>query len=307
MYSLIVIDYYSMEKTISYIFKVQKYIISNSLFHAIIVDNAENKSGFIICEKHFGQGDKIKFRNDCEVFSYFTNYGIILYCSSGKNLGYAKGNNLGAALAKFYFKDPYYLISNNDLDLVDTLYWEKVEKIFNEDSHIAVIGPKVIGIDGKPQSPHKKVGPFTTLILYYWAINKLFKLSDLDYTNKSKECYRVIGCFMFVRASSFHNVGGFDSHTFMFAEEMILSELLKKEADYFYFWNEYVVIHEHGYTTKKTNNTIQNEKWSYESCRYYYKSYRKTSKLFLLIADINFKLYIIKLKIKLYFKKLLWR
>ena len=50
IFSLIVIDYYSIEKTLKYIEQIQQHILYGKQFHAIIVDNSEDGSGLAVTE-----------------------------------------------------------------------------------------------------------------------------------------------------------------------------------------------------------------------------------------------------------------
>lgn len=293
MYSLVIVDYNSMDKTVQYVKKFLRKVSDREQIHIIIIDNADTSAGITILAERFGEYKIVKVENYKNILEFTFGLNTIIYYNSGENLGYAKGNNLGTQIADILFDDPYYIISNNDLSLTDRLDLGVFQKIFDHDSKIAVIGPRIIGLDGKEQSPHKKIGAIKYLILNYWL--RTFPVpwkSDHDYTNENKRCYRVMGSFMIVRASAFCDVGRFDSETFMFAEEMILSERLAKKGYYFYFYNDYTVVHEHGTTVKKSASAIRAEKWAFQSCCYYYKKYRNTSEIIIFLAKVNFEVYI---------------
>lgn len=305
MYSLIIVDYCSIDKTVAYIKNFLDNVTEKEKYHVVIVDNAESDNAVEILKKKFNLKKIVKLNqinNDIYIFDFMDT--VIIYCKSGGNVGYARGNNLGTLIADELFGDEYYIISNNDLAFNSVFEMKKFLHIFDSDSHIAVIGPKIIGLDGKTQSPHKKIGPIKHLIFNYWFRSWPFYWKcDHDYTGKSKKCYRVMGSFMVIRADAFQKAGRFDANTFMFAEEMILSERLEKIGFYCYFYDDYTVIHEHGTTVKKKASAVRAEKWAFDSCCYYYEKYRKTNKVILKWAKINFKIFLLYFSIILYWKK----
>ena len=107
-----------------------------------------------------------------------------------------------------------------------------------------------------------------------------------------------MGSFLFLRSNAFNMVEGFDEHTFLFAEEMILSERMLQAGYKCYFFNELTVVHEHGATRKNTNSVINSFKWSFESCLYYCKEYRNVSLIIAAIAKMHFACFLLLYRIK---------
>lgn len=308
MYSLIIVDYCSMEKTVEYINHFFSKVTCSQLFHVIIVDNVNSPFGIKLLTEKYGVFEFIEISDFDNVYKFNSSKKTIIYCNAMENLGYAKGNNLGTKLADALFKDEYYIICNNDLELISPFIQEDFQKIFDTDSNIAVIGPRIIGLDGKDQSPHKKPNAVSHLIFNYWFKNWPFHWKcDYDYDSKSKKCYRVMGSFMVIRAKAFRKVEGFDPNTFMFVEEMILSERLSKKGYYNYFYNGYSVIHEHGASVKKTASAVEAEQWSFDSLCYYYKTYRNTPDFLIKIAKVNFVIYKSMIPLKVIIQKLIVR
>lgn len=305
MYALIIVDYNSIDKTIKYIHDFLAQSKDVNSIHPIIIDNSpKNSEGYV---KQYYEGTFYEvYVNGKRVLVIEMPEGTkIIYCYSGENLGYAKANNLGSEIADILFDDPFYIISNNDLKLVEPFDGNTFESIFYKDPEIAVIGPKIIGIDGKRQSPHKKVGAFKLLIAYYWFNRWPFRWKpDYDYTDTSKICYRVMGSFMIIKAVPFRLAGRFDPNTFMFAEEMILSERLNSIGYKMYYYNDYTIVHEHGASVKKVSSVIKSEQWSFDSCCYYFERYRKTGCGIIKIAKLNFKIYKCILYLKNWLKKI---
>lgn len=136
----------------------------------------------------------------------------------------------------------------------------------------------------------------------YKAIPKL-KQINYDVVNNAQdgEVYRIIGAFMLAREKPFFEVGGFDEHTFLYAEEPILTERFREKGYKIWYTNEVKIIHEQGVsTTDRTKTGIENllvkRKRVFDSEMYYYEKYRNCSRLDILLAKWMFQFYILKLR-----------
>lgn len=212
--------------------------------------------------------------------NYTDSTDKIFIIPSHENLGFAKGNNLGADFIIKNFKCEYLLFSNNDIiikhgDIVKKLI-EKIEY----DSNIGLIGPEVIGLNGERQSPE----PFIPMSdRYVWMyiltpfISKDYKRKrfKLNYASIATEGYhyRVMGSFFIMPAKTFLEIGTMDSNTFLYAEEMIIAERLKRIGKKVYFYPHSTVIHAHGTTTKKHLGQKKISIIQSISEKYYYTNY----------------------------------
>lgn len=297
MLSVIIVDYNSIEATLKYIEHLNQKIICEKI-HFIIVDNGNN---FDKIECLSEQYKRLMRYNNSTIYEFTISSIPVVYIDSGSNLGYARGNNLGVSVSNTLFKDPYILISNNDIILQEITDFRDISYVFDSDRNIAVIGPKVIGLHGERQSPHKKISWFKALFLYYWGLvlGHNFQIGrDTLNSNKNEYVYRVMGSFMFVRKAAFLDVGMFDESTFMFFEESILSEKLEKKGYKTFYYNDMEIIHNHGSTVKKNSTIETSMKWAFDSCCYYYKNYRLVNPLIINLAKRNFDLYLLLYRIK---------
>ena len=101
----------------------------------IIVDNAsQNGSGLRLKEK----------------------YANIPYCSvllNEKNLGFARGNNIGYRYAKEQFSPEYIIVMNNDVLIDDVDFSQKIKAIHDE-TNFDVLGPDILSVkSGIHQNP----------------------------------------------------------------------------------------------------------------------------------------------------------
>ena len=99
-----------------------------------------------------------------------------------------------------------------------------IEKL-QSNSQIGIIGPKVLGLDNRCQSPHPYISFFKKYIVI--PLSSLFlsaktkrKFFDFDYPEKAKEGfhYMVMGSFFMVRMNDYISCGMMDSNTFMYYE-----------------------------------------------------------------------------------------
>lgn len=291
MYSLIVVDYNSIEATCRYI-ENYSACLEYGPVHAVIVDNGNRQDTLSVVRTQINAEPVVCAFEDRTLWRFTTPKMDVIYCASGENLGYARGNNLGARIADIFFGDYYYIVSNNDLILPETLDLSVFTAWFDSHPETAVIGPGVVGVDGVAQSPRKHQGAFTKLIGWYWCMGPLKKyVDDIYYGAPQGKCDWIMGCFMVIRAKAFWQVGGFDENTFLFAEEMILSDRLKKAGFEVCYVPAFTLIHNHSATVKKTFAVQQGFQLSFDSNCYYYKQYRGASACLLTLAKWNFALY----------------
>lgn len=295
MYSVILVDYNSIEKTLEYIEKCIAGLRSEKKLSFIIVENG-SRADDKIPESSYGSGTEkycAAVKGNITVYSYQSH--AVVYYQAEENLGYAKGNNRGVRISEELFSDEYYIISNNDIGFPKPLELDRITERFRREKNIGVIGPKVVGADEKEQSPRKKMSVFSLLFLSYWyaaAYGLLGKqVSDIDYDNRSKYCYWVSGCFMVVRAAALKKCHYFDEGTFLYAEEMILAERLGEKGYKMFFDNSIEVYHEESMTVKTSHSLLDRIEMSFRSQLYYFVRYRRISRLTKRLAVMNFRVY----------------
>jgi len=308
MVSVIIVDYKTIEKTCDYIEHLADNVEYKELYHYIIIDNDVHSSALEYLKSRYGSCYRVETLENREIMVFNTQVGEVSYCVYGENAGFAKGNNLGVSTSSYLYHDEYYIISNNDLRLKKKLNIYKIINVFKSDNCISVIGPRIEGVDSKLQSPYKKATPFYLLIVYQWSrFWPFYSKGDLIEMNHSGYCYRIMGCFMIIKAEPFKEIGGFDEETFMYCEEMILSERMKSKGYKCYYYNDYTVVHEHGSTVKQYVNNTKNDRWTYSSLLYYCKEYRNAGSVLLFFATLsralNVRVMYLKEGVKKYLRK----
>lgn len=184
-----------------------------------------------------------------ELVRKYKSSDIVTIIINEKNLGFAKGNNVGIKYARENFQADFVCCLNND-----TLLYDK-EFIYNciceyERSGVAVIGPKVILKNGIIQKFKMTLEPIEeyerqlhnledfckvckrrglkSTILNTYLGKILYNACKCKIYKKRKENVILHGCCLIFTPSFFEKLEGFDERTFMFREEELLYLLLKK-------------------------------------------------------------------------------
>ena len=198
-----------------------------------------------------------------------------------ENDGFAAGCNAGAAALCADADIDLLLFTNNDLHLqTDDVVDRLIDKL-EERPDIGIIGPEIIGTDGKRQSPEPYLGLWKRYVWMYLSTPFLTKAAKrrifcLDAADEAKEgeCYRVMGSFFLCPRKAWQQAGGMDPHTFLYAEEPILSERMLRIGLKTYFLPSVTVVHEHGSTIRKHIDSKKASWLQFRSNAYYYRAYR---------------------------------
>lgn len=267
--------------------------IENENTDIIILDNGSNEK------------EKIKLINFCRNQNWELLYEDFLDSKNTKynkgylvllksNYGYAKGNNFGLKLAyKLNYK--YCLIANNDI-ILKTPIIRELKSQLQRNENIAIIGPKVIGPNGNWQGPYEKVGLYECFFypVFYpilYPIEKIRKKiikkaleKSLKQSNFFVYSYSISGCCMLTKIKALAEVEFFDTNTFLYWEEGILSEKLIKKGFLVAFYSKIYIQHLEGHSTNKLN---KKKNFLYiSSALYYFQKYRKYG---------HFRIFLIKL------------
>ena len=290
MIAIIIVNYRDEERTINYIKEELSKVKSP---HMIVIVNNEATD----------ETDKILISNLNAVLVNDTNLNPLssncYVISQPKNLGFAKGNNLGAEFSLKHFDISHFLISNNDIRFINDDVVERLIEKLETLTDIGLIGCKVVGLDGANQSPEPYFTFWSRYIWMYWLTpfltsTKKTKIFQLDYSQKALEGehYKIMGSFFIINALDFKNCGMMDPNTFLYAEEMILSDRLKKINKKTYYYPAVAVLHEHGKTINQYFKIAKSMKLQFESEVYYYRTYHGVSLLSIYIGKMSLNIYI---------------
>lgn len=158
------------------------------------------------------------------------NYPQIELVHNRQNGGFAKGYNEGLEQIKGKFE--YYVLLNSDVEV--TPNWiEPIIKLMEEDETVSACQPKVLSYTNKNLFEHAGAcGGFMDKNAYPFCRGRIFKEIEKDehQYDTIKEIFWATGACMFVRSSSFHELGGFDEDYFAHMEEIDLCWRMKLHA-----------------------------------------------------------------------------
>lgn len=179
--------------------------------------------------------------------SKYNGHDKVVLLHSDKNLGFAKGNNLGFVYAKNELKADFIVMLNNDTVLKQQDFNEVLVKKFEAENY-GVLGPDIITADGYHQNPGSKQSwELSELRIYRLkkTIQKFLCISS-KYANKkanSRGEYRkttlegdvkntiLHGACMIFSPVYIHKFDGICDETFLYMEE----DILKLYADHYGF------------------------------------------------------------------------
>lgn len=217
------------------------------------------------------------------------------------NSGFAKGSNIGAKFAIDVLKADYILFSNDDIKFVDNDVVDRMKEKMRMVPKAGIIGPRVVGLKGELQSPEPYMSFWDRMVWMYlstpfFSKEKKIHRFHLNYSQEAKEGfhYKIMGSFFMVRAQDFINCGMMDEHTFLYAEEPILTERMNEIGLKPYYYPMVGVLHNHGATTKQHLKKNQGHDLKFESECYYYRHYRQTPLWQIIVGKIVHKLMSLK-------------
>lgn len=225
-FAFVILHYNTVEDTNACVESIRKHIGIRS-YKIIVVDNASpNQSGVFLAQKYSTSDD-------------------VLVILNKKNVGFARGNNIGFKYAKSELKAEFIVLMNNDTQI---LYDDFVLKIRNEyeASDCALIGPKIITpnppFDSNPgpsELPTIKELLKNQFIIYLYLLLSYIHLDDLVHKkfgrqeklrldkadkaiDKRIENVKLHGCFWIFTPNYINKFDGLNPKTFLYNEEPLL-------------------------------------------------------------------------------------
>lgn len=273
---IIILEYNNFEDTLNCIASVLRHNTADVKF--IIIDNASTDKRIVGKIKH---GISMLFPDkDTKNIDNNNILPEITFIENETNDGYAAGNNIGLNYA---FKDPtieYILILNSDILFVEDIIPQLIKDI-NHQKDAAIISPLLYkkGLKEIDGNCARSEISNNEILLFYWPYPfDMFKIAQkrkIDITNKQGLIRIDIpsGSCMFGRKELFRSIGGFDSNTFLYLEEDILQEKIKKINLFSYIDTNIKCIHL-GATSIKKRPSAFIANVGIESVYYFAKTYR---------------------------------
>lgn len=269
-YGVVIVAYHSFERVVNYLRNELPKLGDEAVI--AVVNNAataeESTALAIACQAYQVDGTEKRLPENQRIF--------LLHFE--ENLGYGKGNNRGAFFLIHNFNVQFLLFSNDDIEVQSNQVLNQLSLILDNNPEMKIIGPRVVGLTGRDQSPHWK--PISLYREVAW--NLLFFLrrptkhaaKKKDLIATTEYCYWVSGAFFLVDAAAFLRVGGFDENVFLYNEEKILSERFLKHGWLCGWTPDVTVLH---YEGASTDISVNKRALLQASSCYYYQYYRHYS------------------------------
>jgi hypothetical protein len=168
------------------------------------------------------------------------------------NEGFAKGYN--TALKQV--KADYYILLNSDVEV--TRNWiQPVIDLMESDKTIAACQPKILSYHRKHEFEYAGAsGGWIDMLGYPFARGRIFDVCEEDKGQYDEPCpvFWASGAAMFVRASVYHEMNGFDEFFFAHQEEIDLCWRMQLSGYKIYVQPASVVYHVGGGTLPKGNS-----------------------------------------------------
>lgn len=270
--SVVVLFYKAYEVLIKCINSLLKLKIPEGWsLNIIVVDNNSPDDSYLkICEEFKGKHNIILIHNE-------------------KNMGFAKGNNVGFHYAKTHFNSDFIILSNSDAYIYDTNFISKLILEYSK-SAFDVAGPNIVSLkDGKHQNPERrqyysirdvkkrilKLGTLYCLSFFnldalfqgFYRRNNNYNVDDYNIRKSlSNNDYQLFGAFLIFSKSYIKKYDGLYPGTFMYGEENILRYIIQRDALLMKYISELTVYHEEGSSTDESFKApLQNRRFRYKN------------------------------------------
>jgi GT2 family glycosyltransferase len=156
------------------------------------------------------------------------NFPLVRIIQLPHNLGFAGGYN--EALREV--KAQYYVLLNQDVEVTE--HWlSPVVELLDNNLSVWAAQPKVLAWNDKTKFEYAgAAGGMLDWLGYPFCRGRLFHITESDegQYNSSEPIFWASGAVLFIRADTFHSLGGFDTSFFAHQEEIDLCWRIQKEG-----------------------------------------------------------------------------
>jgi GT2 family glycosyltransferase len=274
---VVILNFITYEDTIHYV-KNDLYNQKDIELKIVIVDNASPNNSF--------QKLKEAFANDHKV----------ILINNHENKGYATGNNIGIKLLE-ELEYEYILITNNDIRIEDDSLLSEMLKRYEKLESPAFVSP-VMFVNSKVSrkysawklpSKTKEILDSTYLFKFLgYPYLKMFYYKINPNSNVILKVDCLPGSFFMGKSSVFKAINYFDEQTFLYFEETILGNRVKKNNLINYLFQDLKYDHHSSQSIDKYFNNVKKHKLLLISRCYYWKHYMDGNTFFLNILKFCF-------------------
>jgi len=197
----------------------------------------------VIIADNDSDDDSIEF-----VEKHYPNFRII---KNKENGGYARGYNQ----ALQHVDADVFALVNSDIEVTEG-WLSSVEKLYNENSEVSIIQPKILDFKDKSKFEFAgATGGFIDKLGYPYCRGRIFTEIEEDkgQYNETTEIFWASGACFFIKADVFKETGGFDEDYFAHMEEIDLCWRAHNLGRRAFYCPESVVYHVGGATLQESN------------------------------------------------------
>ena len=237
-----------------------------------IVDNNSNISNKTILEEYEKNKD---------------DFVHIFY--NKENLGFAKGNNVALRKIEDYIKCENVFILNPDVYINENII-ETIDDFILKTPDCGAVS--IEHRDGQNQFSQRQgwdLPDYKTELKtsFYFARKKYYKKIPICFNERINKVDAIDGCFYGINYDLFKSIGFLDENTFLYYEENILGQKIKKiNRQNYILKSDDNPIHDHQNSSTVRVKFRRNWKFYNKSRKYYCKSYLKIGAFKSLILNI---------------------
>ena len=253
---VVILNYNDYNTTIGLLSKIKSY---KSIKTIIVVDNSSTDNSYQVLLKFTSKFPSIKL------------------IQAKKNGGYSYGNNLGLKYLLEKGVD-IAIVANPDIIFEEDVI-KRIKQELEDDPQIGLITPMMHNCNDQPMRMWLKLPTYFNAILdcslIGRQINKLLGRVKIDYSHPLMEVEKIPGSFMAFRTEALKSIGLFDENVFLYYEENIIGEKLRKTNYKSVIITDLSYIHNHSITISKNLSIIKIYKNNLKSKMYFEKTYHK--------------------------------
>lgn len=186
-----------------------------------------------------------------------------------KNGGFSAGNNVGAKYIYEEYKPEYIFFANTDTSFPEENIIACLDAL-QQNEDLGLVSSRMLGPDGKEQNSTYEAQSYKTYIKSMFWVNRKKNYNRFaqgrTFANKIELVDIVRGSFMFFKMKALAEADFFDENTFLYCEETIISERLKRAGYKIGLLTDLFYIHDHW--EANSNPSLIATKRLYES-KYY--------------------------------------
>lgn len=242
--AIVILNYMNYQETILCVNSV--LLQKNVDFQIIIVDNGSRNESCAVLAKTYSQNNRVHI------------------LKTGKNYGFARGNNIGIKYARDKFKSEFVLLVNSDTELIDDKYLYILISKYQD--NVGVIGSEILLRNGKKQKKYYEYVNFPATFIYYCGMwDQLYGIGFFDryienMLKKSKKCEILHGSAFMLTPAYFEKYSGLYNRTFLYTEEILLYIMCKRADLKQVYISDTCILHKEDQSSKylyQNRNTVK--------------------------------------------------